>query len=84
METKALEASPDNKSNTRTIAAYGIAGAFLLCLMILVAGLFLTKDPNVVSSAAAAGTLFLTVTGPFMILLGHNKRQEVKEHLEKK
>lgn len=79
METKkSIEESSGKSSNTRLISRYGIAGAFIMAFMALVAGLFVIKEPDIVATCTSVGALFVTITSPFFVLLGHNKRQEVK------
>jgi predicted tellurium resistance membrane protein TerC len=80
--TKYLEASEGNKSGTRLMVIIGICGAFLLTILVIVSGLFLQEETEVVPVATAAGALFTTVISPFLLLFGHNKRQEVKQNLE--
>jgi predicted tellurium resistance membrane protein TerC len=82
MNTKYLEASEGNKSGTRLMVVIGIIGAFLLTLLVIVSGLFLQKETEVVPVATAAGALFTTVISPFLLLFGHNKRQEIKQKVE--
>ena len=59
-----------------------LTGAFLLTALVIVSGLFIQKDVGAVSVATAAGALFTTIISPFLLLFGHNKRQEVKQNLE--
>ena len=82
-QTNYLEVSPGNKSGTRLTLIIGIAGAFLLSGLVLVAGLFLQKEGSVIAVATASGALFTTIISPFLVLFGHNKRQEVKQYLAK-
>jgi hypothetical protein len=77
-KTKFLEVTPGNNSNSRLLVWAGFAGALLLAILVLIAGLYLTKEPQVVATATAAGSLFTVIISPFLVLLGHNKRQEVK------
>ncbi len=60
----------------------GIGGAFLLTSLVIISGLFIQKEIEVVPVATAAGALFTTVISPFLLLFGHNKRQEVKQRVE--
>ena len=82
MNTRYLEASHGNKSGTRLMVIIGICGAFLLTILVIVSGLFLQDETEVVPVATAAGALFTTIISPFLLLFGHNKRQEVKQNLE--
>jgi predicted tellurium resistance membrane protein TerC len=82
MKTRYLEASQGNKSGTRLMVIIGICGAFLLTILVIVSGLFLQDETEVVPVATAAGALFTTIISPFLLLFGHNKRQEVKQNLE--
>jgi len=59
----------------------GICGAFLLTLLVIVSGLFFQEKADVVPVATAAGALFTTIISPFLLLFGHNKRQEVKQNM---
>jgi len=78
-EIKLLESTPRNTSNTRVLAWFGLAGSFLMAMLVLISGLFFSDKPNVIQVASAASSIFLAVISPFMILLGHNKRQEIKQ-----
>jgi len=78
--TKFLEASAGNKSGTRLLVVIGTVGAFLLTALVITSGLFLQKETEVVPVATAAGALFTTIISPFLLLFGHNKRQEVKQN----
>ncbi len=80
--TKYLEASQGNQSGTRLMVLIGIGGAFLLTSLVIISGLFIQKEIEVVPVATAAGALFTTVISPFLLLFGHNKRQEVKQRVE--
>ena len=80
-KTNFLEASGGNRSGTRLLVVIGAVGAFLLTSLVIAAGLFIQKDVEVVPVAAAAGTLFTTIISPFLLLFGHNKRQEVKQNI---
>ena len=80
--TKYLEASEGNKSGTRLLVVVGMIGAFLLTTLVITSGLFIQKDVEVVPVATAAGALFTTIISPFLLLFGHNKRQEVKQKIE--
>lgn len=81
-KTNYLEASRDNRSGTRLLVFIGTIGSFLLAGLVLITGLFLQQDVQVVPVATAAGALFTTIISPFLILFGHNKRQEVKQKVE--
>jgi hypothetical protein len=83
MNTKYLEASEGNKSGTRLLVVIGTVGAFLLTTLVITAGLFVQKEVEVVPVATAAGALFTTIISPFLLLFGHNKRQEVKQKIER-
>lgn len=80
--TKYLEASEGNKSGTRLLVVIGVIGAFLLTTLVITSGLFIQKEVEVVPMATAAGALFTTIISPFLLLFGHNKRQEVKQKIE--
>ncbi len=80
--TQYLEASEGNKSGTRLLVVIGTVGAFLLTSLVICAGLFVQKEVQVVAVATAAGALFTTIISPFLLLFGHNKRQEIKQKVE--
>ncbi len=80
-QTNYLEVYPGNKSGTRLTLIIGIGVAFLLSVLVLIAGLFIQKDASVVAVATASGALFTTIISPFLVLYGHNKRQEVKQFI---
>lgn len=77
-----LDASEDNQSGTRLLMVIGTSGAFLLTSLVIIFGLFFQKEAEVVAVATASGALFTTIISPFLILFGHNKRQEVKQKIE--
>ena len=79
--TQYLEASEGNKSGTRLLVVIGTVGAFLLTSLVITAGLFVQKEVEVVPIATAAGALFTTIISPFLLLFGHNKRQEIKQKI---
>lgn len=79
---KYLEATQGNKSGTRLMVIIGICGAFILTSLIIISGLFIQKEVEVVPVASAAGVMFTTIISPFLLLFGHNKRQEVKQKIE--
>jgi len=81
-KTNYLEASQGNKSGTRLLVVIGTIGAFLLTCLVIISGLFIQKEVEVVPVATAAGALFTTIISPFLLLFGHNKRQEVKQKIE--
>ncbi len=80
--TKYLEASGGNQSGTRLLVVIGTIGAFLLTSLVITSGLFIQKEAEVIPVATAGGALFTTIISPFLLLFGHNKRQEVKQKVE--
>jgi len=80
--TNYLEASQGNKSGTRLLVIIGTIGAFLLSSLVIISGLLIQNEIEVVPVATAAGALFTTIISPFLLLFGHNKRQEVKQKVE--
>jgi len=81
-KTNYLEVSQGNKSGTRLLVVMGTIGAFLLTSLVIISGLFIQKEVEVIPAATAAGALFTTIISPFLLLFGHNKRQEVKQKIE--
>ncbi len=63
-----------NRSSSRLIAFIVIMVALLDCNLVL----YLGKD-NVLNSAIAAGTLFITMGGPAMAFLFVQKRNETNQ-----
>lgn len=73
MKNGFLEAPSGNKSSSRLIGLLVVVSALLFAQEIIYFG-----RENVIASAAAAGTIFLTVAGPVLAFLFKQKQTETK------
>lgn len=67
----------DSVSGNRSSARLGGWIVVMIALIFAQEVLYFGKD-NVVTAAAAAGTLFIAIAGPAMVYLWNNKQTEVK------
>lgn len=74
MGSKYLQDSNGNFSNSRLVADIVIVIALIFAQEVLYFG----RD-NVITAAAAAGTIFITVAGPALAFLFAQKKNELKQ-----
>lgn len=77
-ETKFLERSPGNKSNSRRIAWYAFIAGLLFAQEVLIMGFFQKGEVNMVTLAAASVSTFVGIAGPALVFAFGQKTQEVK------
>ena len=86
MKTGFFEESGGNKSNSRLIAFIVICVSLLLTVGVTAIGAMLaiqTKSSSaLISSAAASGTLFLTIAGTALLFVFGQKKEETKQRLK--
>lgn len=74
MKTGFLESISGNQSSSRLIGLVVVFSALVFAQEVLYFG-----RADVMASAAAAGTIFITVAGPAMAFLFMQKKQEIKQ-----
>jgi hypothetical protein len=81
MKAGFLQGADGNQSNSRLIADIVIIAALALAEQVIL----LRGDTSIIVTAAAAGSLFLTIAGSAMLFLWSQKKEEgkqIKEDLE--
>lgn len=84
METKYLEASPGNKSNSRRIAWCAFWAGLVFAQQIIAAGLYSylintgTAKPDLMGIAGAAASIFAAIAGSAMAFTFFQKTNETK------
>lgn len=71
MKTNYFESSEGNRSSSRLTSFIVIMSAILMCWTIIILG-----KQDIVSSATAAGVLFITIAGPAMAFQFSQKKTE--------
>lgn len=74
MKTGYFESISGNQSSSRVIGFVVVIAALVFAQEVLYFG-----RANVMTSAAAAGTIFITIAGPAMAFLFMQKKQEIKQ-----
>jgi hypothetical protein len=83
METKYLESSPGNKSNSRRIAWFAFWAGLIFAQEIMVAGLYAylkatEAKPDLMGIAGASASIFAAIAGSAMAFTFFQKTQETK------
>lgn len=77
-KTGYFEKEPGVKSSSRLNATIVIMTALLMSLWVVGVGTF-AGDSSLLTAAAAAGTIFVTIAGPAMYFMFNQKKTEVEQ-----
>ena len=80
MKTGFLQSISGNQSSTRLYGGAIIFYAMLMAFLILFWGE--EKEESIILLASAAGTMFITISGPTLIWMYGQKKNEIKQDLE--
>ena len=64
-----------NKSSSRLIGFITIIYAMVMCLILLLVGLLVYKETNIIALATSVGVLFTTLAGGAMVYMYNQKRR---------